>query len=144
MSGMANLISDHKLLTKEVGAQLEGTMPPVVVLDTLNKSLQGSESKDTDMANYIRAAEAIREAFQCVVIIVHQSLPEFQAQRHELEKRDFPTPDETTGRYCIEAVDRWRLRGHVRLFPELTTVAGAVDARTVVEDRLAAMRKGQR
>ena len=71
MSGMANLISDHKLLTKEIGAQLEGTMPAVVVLDTLNKSLQGSESKDTDMANYIRAAEAIREAFQCVVIIVH-------------------------------------------------------------------------
>jgi hypothetical protein len=72
------------------------------------------------------------------------SLPEFEAQRHELEKRGFPTPDETTGRYCIEAVDRWRLRRHARLFPELTIAAGAVDARTVVEDRLAAMRKGQR
>jgi hypothetical protein len=71
MSGMANLISDHKLLAKEIAAQLGDTRPAAVVLDTLNKSLVGSESKDTDMANYIRAAEAIREAFRCVVIIVH-------------------------------------------------------------------------
>jgi hypothetical protein len=74
MPGMANLINDHKLLTKEIGQQVMeefGTTPIAVVLDTLNRSLQGSESKDTDMANYIRAAEAIREAFQCVVIIVH-------------------------------------------------------------------------
>jgi hypothetical protein len=74
MSGMANLINDHKLLTKEIGEQVKrdfGTLPAAVVLDTLNRSLQGSESKDTDMANYIAAAEAIREAFQCVVIIVH-------------------------------------------------------------------------
>src|SRR5262249_55360558 len=31
----------------------------------------GSESKDTDMSAYVRAAEAIRDAFKCVVIIVH-------------------------------------------------------------------------
>jgi AAA domain-containing protein len=42
-----------------------------VVLDTLNKSFVGSESKDTDMANYIRAAEVIRSEFDCVVVIVH-------------------------------------------------------------------------
>jgi hypothetical protein len=71
-------------------------------------------------------------------------LPEFEARRHELEQRGFPQPDETTGRYCIEAVDRWRLRRHARLFPELTAAAGAADARAVVEDRLAAMRRGQR
>jgi len=40
-------------------------------LDTLNKSLAGSESKDVDMAAYLRAAEAIRDAFGCVVVIVH-------------------------------------------------------------------------
>jgi RecA-family ATPase len=38
---------------------------------TLNRSLNGSESNDKDMAHYIRAADAIREAFDCVVIIVH-------------------------------------------------------------------------
>ena len=37
----------------------------VVCLDTLNRSLAGSESKDEDMARYIAAADAIREAFDC-------------------------------------------------------------------------------
>jgi hypothetical protein len=43
----------------------------VVVIDTLNRSLAGSESDDKDMASYIRAADAIRDAFGCVVIVVH-------------------------------------------------------------------------
>ena len=51
--------------------QLAGELPRVVVLDTLNKSLAGSESKDVDMSAYIVAAEALRDAFDCVVIIVH-------------------------------------------------------------------------
>jgi RecA-family ATPase len=34
-------------------------------------SLVGSESKDVDMAAYVRAADAIRDAFDCVVIIIH-------------------------------------------------------------------------
>jgi hypothetical protein len=72
------------------------------------------------------------------------TLPEFEARRPELERRGFPDPDETTGRYCMEAVDRWRLRRHPRLFPELTAVASAVDARSVVDERLAAMRKAPR
>jgi hypothetical protein len=74
MSGSANLITDHRLLTKEIGEQFKerfGATPIAVVLDTLNKSLHGSENKDLDMGNYIRAAEAIKEAFGCVVIIVH-------------------------------------------------------------------------
>jgi hypothetical protein len=64
------------------------------------------------------------------------TLPEFHARRSELERRGFPEPDETTGRYCIEAVDRWRLRRHARLFPELTTMTGAVDAGTVFHQRM--------
>jgi AAA domain len=48
-----------------------GRPPACVVLDTLNRSLAGSESNDKDMALYIRAADAIREAFKCAVIIVH-------------------------------------------------------------------------
>jgi hypothetical protein len=65
------------------------------------------------------------------------TVPEFEARRSELERRGFPEPDETTGRYCIEAVDRWRLRRHARLFPELTAATGAVDAAMVFEQRLA-------
>jgi RecA-family ATPase len=45
--------------------------PVAVVLDTLNRSLKGSESSDEDMSNYVRASDAIREAFDCAVIVVH-------------------------------------------------------------------------
>jgi hypothetical protein len=73
MPGQANLIADHKTLIADISAQLKDKDPPpvLVVLDTLNKSLMGSASKDTDMSAYVRAAEAIRDAFKCVVVIVH-------------------------------------------------------------------------
>ena len=45
--------------------------PSCIVLDTLNRSLIGSESKDEDMARWIDAADALREEFDCAVIIVH-------------------------------------------------------------------------
>jgi hypothetical protein len=64
------------------------------------------------------------------------SLSEFDARRHELEQRGFPPPDETTGRYCMEAVDRWRLRRHPRLFPELTTTPAATHAEAVFGERI--------
>jgi hypothetical protein len=56
------------------------------------------------------------------------SLADFEVHRTELEQRGFPGRDPTTGRYCIEAVDRWRLRRFPRLFPELTAIPTAVDA----------------
>ncbi len=71
------------------------------------------------------------------------SLPDFEACRPELERRGFPERDPTTGRYCIEAVDRWRLRRFPRLFPELTAIPTAVDSRSVVEDRLRALEDGE-
>ena len=71
ISGHANLIADHRQLIGDITLQLGDIRPTAVVLDTLNKSLHGSESKDTDMGAYVRAAEAIRDAFKCVVIIVH-------------------------------------------------------------------------
>lgn len=64
-----DLIADHRLLIAAIRAQV--ATPAVVVLDTLNRSLVGSESNDEDMGKYVRAADAIREAFGCVVIIVH-------------------------------------------------------------------------
>jgi hypothetical protein len=72
ISGQANLIKDHKLLVSEIRGQLaKGDVLRAVILDTLNRSLDGSESKDVDMAAYTKAAEAVRNAFDCVVIIVH-------------------------------------------------------------------------
>jgi hypothetical protein len=72
------------------------------------------------------------------------SLADFEARRVELEKRGFPEADPTTGHYCIEAVDRWRLRRFPRLFPELTMSPAAGDARTVIDDRLRAMEGARR
>jgi hypothetical protein len=75
-------------------------------------------------------------------VVAHRlglSLVDFESFRAELERRGFPKPDPTTGRYCIEAVDRWRLRRHLNLFPELTVASGAVHASAVVDDRLRAM-----
>ena len=71
--GRADLIKDHAALIRDIKGQLgeAATTVRCVVLDTLNKSLIGSESKDVDMANYIAAAEAIQAAFCCAVIIVH-------------------------------------------------------------------------
>jgi hypothetical protein len=65
-----DLVRDHKALIAAIREQAPGT-PVAVVIDTLNRSLAGSESSDEDMAAYIRAADAVREALGCAVIIVH-------------------------------------------------------------------------
>jgi hypothetical protein len=66
-----DLVRDHEALIGAIRTQIQGDVPALVVIDTLNRSLAGSESKDEDMAAYIRAADAIREAFDCAVVIVH-------------------------------------------------------------------------
>ncbi|MDR6954884.1 hypothetical protein J2X65_004260 [Ancylobacter sp. 3268] len=73
-----DLIGDHRALIADIRAELrdhfgEDASPAVVAIDTLNRSLVGSESEDKAMAAYIRAAGAIQEAFGCLVPIVHHS-----------------------------------------------------------------------
>jgi hypothetical protein len=64
-----NLVRDHPRLIAAIKQQTPN--PVAVVLDTLNRSIQGSESSDEDMTAYVGAADAIRAAFECAVIIVH-------------------------------------------------------------------------
>lgn len=66
-----DLVQDHAALIAAVRTSMGTETPVTVVLDTLNRSLRGSESSDEDMTAYIKAADAIREAFECAVIIVH-------------------------------------------------------------------------
>jgi hypothetical protein len=66
-----DLVRDRTELIEAVRATLGETGPVAVVLDTLNRSLAGSESSDIDMSNYVRAADAIRDAFNCSVLVVH-------------------------------------------------------------------------
>ena len=67
MASALNLVVDQAAFLEALRAQLREEKPVVVVIDTLNRSLAGSESDDKDMAAYVRAADAIRDAFDCAV-----------------------------------------------------------------------------
>jgi len=64
-----DLIKEHTDLIAAIRG-LESS-PVAVVLDTLNRSLNGSENSDEDMGDYIKATDAIREAFDCSILVVH-------------------------------------------------------------------------
>jgi hypothetical protein len=66
-----NLIVDHAALIVEIQDQLGGVQPVAVFIDTLNRSLVGSESKDEDMAKYLGAADAVAAQLACKVVIIH-------------------------------------------------------------------------
>ena len=66
-----DLVADQHQLIEDIRAQLGGVLPVVVVVDTLNRSIAGSESSDEDMGAYVKAADAVREAFKCAVVIIH-------------------------------------------------------------------------
>jgi hypothetical protein len=65
------LPQDGEAVVTSIRAQFPDVTPGVVVLDTLNRSIAGSENDPNDMGQYVRAADRIREAFDCVVIIIH-------------------------------------------------------------------------
>src|SRR5262249_51452570 len=65
------LTADRGALIAAIQATLDDVAPAAVVIDTLNRSIAGSESDDRDMAAYIQAADVIRDAFKCALIIVH-------------------------------------------------------------------------
>lgn len=66
-----NLIADAKQLVVDIKAQIGSVMPGIVFIDTLNRSLVGSESKDEDMGRYLAAAELVASELSCAVAIVH-------------------------------------------------------------------------
>jgi RecA-family ATPase len=71
VAAQMSLVADHTALIASIQATTGIKIPAAVVIDTLNRSLAGSESDDEDMTAYIQAADAIRNAFNCAVIIVH-------------------------------------------------------------------------
>jgi AAA domain len=66
-----DLAADHKALIAEIQTQLGEQMPAAIVIDTLNRALIGDENKSEDMTRFIRAADALRTAFDCLVVIIH-------------------------------------------------------------------------
>ena len=65
-----DLIGEHAALIAAIRAQAKGA-PKLVVIDTLNRTLVGSENRPEDMSRFIRAADAVRVAFGCAVIVIH-------------------------------------------------------------------------
>jgi hypothetical protein len=65
------LAADHRHLIDAIKAQLGDDLPALVVIDTLNRALSGSESSDADMGAFVQAADTIRADMNCAVIVVH-------------------------------------------------------------------------
>jgi hypothetical protein len=76
-----DLIRDHKALINDVREQLGGAKPNIICIDTLNRSLVGSENSDEDMTAYIRASDVLRAAFDCLVVIIHHCPHDAQRPR---------------------------------------------------------------
>jgi AAA domain len=66
-----DLVAKSGELIASIKAQLGENLPGVLFLDTLNRSLVGSESKDEDMARFLAAAEKVAQELGCAVVIVH-------------------------------------------------------------------------
>ena len=71
LSTSLDLVAECDELIAAIKAQLGKTLPGALFLDTLNRSLVGSESKDEDMARFLAAAEKVAHEVSCAVIIVH-------------------------------------------------------------------------
>ncbi len=66
-----DLAAQVDALIFDIAAQLPDGRCSAIVLDTLNRSIGGSESDDKDMGAYVKAADKLRERFGCAVIIIH-------------------------------------------------------------------------
>ena len=64
---------------------------------------------------------------------------EFTAALPNLIARGFPRPDPDTGNFDLAAIDRWCDARHPHLYNDIGAI-GARDARSVVEERIAAKR----
>ena len=110
------------------GSPITTTLSIQFVPSNRNWISMGRPSHIPDMGDVPKGLVALR---------LGMSVADFDGRRVELEKRGFPQADETTGMFCIEAVDRWRLCRHGRLFPELTAPSVAAHADAVFNGRLA-------
>jgi hypothetical protein len=66
-----DLAADVDELTLDIKSAIAADHCGVIVIDTLNRSIAGSESRDEDMGNYIKAADKLRETFGGLVILIH-------------------------------------------------------------------------
>jgi hypothetical protein len=73
ITSVLNLAKQARELAASIEAELGFITPGAIFVDTLNRSLVGSESKDEDMAAYLAGAALLEQKFRCLVAIVHHS-----------------------------------------------------------------------
>lgn len=66
------------------------------------------------------------------------TLEHFREKLPALLQRGFPASDQTTGNYCLEAIDQWRMRRFPQLFP-LPPIEGPKTDRDTARTRIANM-----
>lgn len=71
LSTRLNLVEEADRLIFEIASQLGTLQPILIVIDTLNRSLTGSENSDEDMSAYILACDKLRERFKSAVVVIH-------------------------------------------------------------------------
>jgi AAA domain len=71
MTTRLDLVADIKELILDIRAELDTETPVLIVVDTLNRSIAGSENDPKDMTAYIRATDQLREEFGSSVILIH-------------------------------------------------------------------------
>jgi hypothetical protein len=67
------------------------------------------------------------------------TLEQFQEALPDLLRRGFPPADQTTGHFCLEAIDRWRFRRFPQLFPQQPCIEGPKTDRETARERIAKM-----
>jgi hypothetical protein len=102
-----DLIADVQKVSDDIVMQFFGRDIRLITIDTLNRSLNGSESKDEDMAKYLRAAVAMAAQFQCLVLIVHHCGYDETHPRGHTSLRggadgDIAVTKDAAGRVCTE------------------------------------------
>jgi RecA-family ATPase len=65
-----DLVRDHRTLIAAIKSQLDRA-PAAIVVDTLNRGLNGSENDPDDMSKFIQAVDAIGDTFDCLVVVIH-------------------------------------------------------------------------
>jgi hypothetical protein len=67
-----DLIAEADVLVGDIKAQLnKGEKPALVVIDTANRALSGRDENSSDMGKLVKAADVVRAAFGCTVLLIH-------------------------------------------------------------------------
>lgn len=66
-------IADQERLINLIKQELGTRKPIAVAFDTVARTLNGPENSNDAMGEYVDAMDAVRDAFQCAVIMVHHS-----------------------------------------------------------------------